>query len=140
MPAVGARTLSGLLRSKDMSLVRASRRIEEGLPFGLFAELACKLDLTNVSLAGYLRITESTLYRRKAAGRFNSSESDRLWRYLVLYGNAVEVLESEAAAAEWLSASLTSLGGASPLAASRNGPGVTRALAVLGRIENGVFG
>ena len=136
----GARTLSRLLRSKDISLARASRRIEAGLPFRLFAELAGKLDLTYVSLAAYLRISESTLYRRKAAGRFDSTESDRLWRYLVLYGSAVEVLESEAAAVEWLSASLKSLGGTSPLAVSRNGPGATRALAVLGRIEHGVFG
>ncbi|MFA5551284.1 MAG: antitoxin Xre-like helix-turn-helix domain-containing protein [Trueperaceae bacterium] len=137
---LGTRTLARLLRSKDVSLASASRRIEEGLPFRLFSELAGQLGITHASLAGYLRISESTLYRRKAAGRFDPTESDRLWRYLVLYGRAVDVLESQAAAVEWLSAPLPSLGDASPLAVARDGPGATRALAVLGRIEHGVFG
>ena len=139
-PDLGARTLARLLRSKDLSLASASRRIEEGLPFRLFSELAEQLGLTHASLASYLRISESTLYRRKAAGRFDPTESDRLWRYLVLYGRAVDVLESEAEAVEWLSAPLPSLGDSSPLAVTRDGPGATRALAVLGRIEHGVFG
>lgn len=137
---LGTRTLARLLRSKDVSLASASRRIEEGLPIRLFSELAGRLGITHASLAAYLRISESTLYRRKAAGRFDPTESDRLWRYLVLYSRAVDVLESEAAAVEWLSAPLSSLGNASPLAATRDGPGATRALAVLGRIEHGVFG
>lgn len=140
LSGLGARTLSRLLRSKDVSLASASRRIEEGLSYRLFTELAGKLGLTHASLAAYLRISESTIYRRKASGRFDPTESDRLWRYLVLYGRAVEVLESESAAVEWLSAPLAALGGASPLAVTRDGPGATRTLAVLGRIEHGVFG
>lgn len=136
----GTPTLARLLRSKDVSLASASRRIEEGLPFRLFSELAEQLGITHASLAAYLRISESTLYRRRAAGRFDPTESDRLWRYLVLYGQAVDVLESQAAAVEWLSAPLPPLGGASPLEVARDGPGATRALAVLGRIEHGVFG
>ena len=137
---LGARTLARLLRSKDVSLASASRRIEEGLPFRVFSELASQLGLTQARFAAHLRISESTLYRRKAAGRFDPTESDRLWRYLVLYGRAVDVLESQAAAVEWLSAPLAALGDASPLTVARDVPGATRALAVLGRIEHGVFG
>lgn len=133
-------TLARLLRSKDVSLATASRRIAEGLPFRLFTELCGKLALTQAELAGHLRISESTLYRRRSTGRFDPSESDRLWRYLVLYSRAVEVLEHEPDAVEWLRAPLAALGNSTPLAVSRDGPGATRALAVLGRIEHGVFG
>src|SRR5690606_4805088 len=77
-----------------------------------------------------LRISESTLYRRRVAGRFEPTESDRLWRYLLLYARAVEVHEQPEAAVEWLHAPAAALGGATPLAVSRDGPGLQRALAL----------
>ncbi|HRN19597.1 MAG TPA: DUF2384 domain-containing protein [Trueperaceae bacterium] len=134
------RTIARLLRSKDVSLRVASRRIEEGLPFRVFAELCEGLRLTQAEFAVLLRMSESTLYRRKAAGRFDATESDRLWRYVVLYARAVEVLETAGAAVEWLHAPSSALAGLTPLAVARDGPGAQRALAVLGRMEHGVFG
>ncbi|NLG08377.1 MAG: DUF2384 domain-containing protein [Deinococcales bacterium] len=52
----------------------------------------------------------------------------------------MEVHEQPEAAVEWLHAPAAALGGATPLAVSRDGPGLQRALALLGRIEQGVFG
>ena len=52
----------------------------------------------------------------------------------------MEVHEQPEAAVEWLHAPAAALGGAAPLAVSRDGPGLQRALALLGRIEQGVFG
>ncbi len=137
---LAGRTISRLLRSKEVSLQVASRRIEEGLPFRVFAELCERLRFTQAEFAALLRISESTLYRRKAAGRFEATESDRLWRYVVLYARAVEVLEATDAAVEWLHAPGLALGGLAPLAVAKDGPGAQRALAVLGRMEHGVFG
>ncbi len=134
------RTLARLLRTRQVSLASASRRIERGLPYRLFTELCGRLRLTQAELARLLRISESTLYRRRAAGRFESTESDRLWRYLVLYARAVEVHEEPAAAVEWLHAPASALAGAKPLDVARDGPGLQRALGILGRIEQGVFG
>lgn len=134
------RTIARLLRSKDADLASVSERIERGLAFRVFAELGAKLGVTQSEFAGLLRISESTLYRRKAAGRFEPDESDRLWRYLHLYARAVEAHEQAAAAVEWLRAPLPSLGGRSPLVVARDDAGAQRALAVLGRIEHGVFG
>lgn len=137
------RTIASLLRSKDgeeISLSDASRRIEQGLPYRVFSELCEKLGLTQAALAELLRLSASTLYRRKAAGRFEPVESDRLWRYVVLYARALEVHESNNAAEEWLHSSVPGLGGATPLAVSKDGPGAQRAMALLGRIEHGVFG
>lgn len=137
---IASRVMARMLRSSDIGPAGASRRIEEGLPFRLFVELCAKLGQTQVQFASLLRVSASTLYRRRASGRFEPTESDRLWRYLTLYARAVEVLESDVAAAEWLHAPAASLGGLTPLAVSVDGPGAVRALNVLGRIEHGVFG
>lgn len=134
------RTIARLLRSKDTDLASVSERIERGLAFRVFADLGGKLGITQGEFAKLLRISESTLYRRKAAGRFEPDESDRLWRYLHLYARAVEVHEHPDAAVEWLRAPLPSLGGRAPLAVARDDAGAQRVLAVLGRVEHGVFG
>ncbi len=134
------RTIARLLRSQHVDLASASRRIEQGLPFRVFVELCRDLGLSHSEFARLLRVSESTLYRRKATGRFEAPESDRLWRYVVLYARAVEVLEGSVAAVEWLHAPAAALAGGTPLNASRDGPGAQRALALLGRIEYGVFG
>ncbi|MCO5175215.1 MAG: DUF2384 domain-containing protein [Trueperaceae bacterium] len=134
------RTIERLLRSKDVSLGAASRRIEEGLPFRVFAELCAGLRLTQGEFAILLQMSGSTLYRRKGSGRFEATESDRLWRYVVLYARAMDVLEAPDAAVEWLHAPNQALEGKTPLASTKDGPGAQRALAVLGRMEHGVFG
>lgn len=138
--SVADRTVARLLRSPAVDLASASRRIEQGLPFRVFVELCRDLKLSHSEFARLLRISESTLYRRKASGRFEAAESDRLWRYVVLYARAVEVLEAPEAAVEWLQAPAAALEGETPLSVSRDGPGAQRALALLGRIEHGVFG
>lgn len=138
--SLAERTLSRLLRSREVSLASASRRIEAGLPYRVFTELCGNLRLTQGEFASLLRISGSTLYRRKSAGRFEPTESDRLWRYLLLYARAVEVHEAPDAAVEWLHAPAAALAGGTPLSVSRDGPGAQRALALLGRIEHGIFG
>lgn len=121
-------------------LASISEQINEGFDYRVFTTLQELLGMTRAQLAGLLRISESTLYRRRASGRFDPLESDRIWHYLQLYSRAVEVLEEHEAALEWLRAPLPALGGKSPLLAARDGAGVQSALAVLGRIETGVFG
>lgn len=143
--AVGAqdvteRTIAGMLRSRDVGLASVSARIEEGLPYRVFAELCDALGLSQRDLAELLHLSLSTLYRRKASGSFEPDESDRLWRYVHVYARALDVHGGEAAARAWLTAPVAALGGATPLAAAKDDPGVQRVLALLGRIEHGVFG
>jgi putative toxin-antitoxin system antitoxin component (TIGR02293 family) len=137
---VAQRVLAGLLRSKDTSPANLSRRVEKGLPFRVFDELAGKLGLSHEVFAGLLRLSPSTLYRRRRAGRFEAEESDRLWRYLHLYAVAVETLEGGEAAARWLATPLPALAGRTPLEAGRDAPGARAAEDVLTRLEYGVFG
>lgn len=137
---VAQRVVAALLRSKDVRPTTLSRRVERGLPFRVFEELAAKLGLTREDFGALLRLSPSTLYRRRRAGRFEAAESDRLWRYLQLYASAVEVLEGPDAAAGWLGTPLPALGGRSPLEAARDAPGARAAEDVLVRLEHGVFG
>ncbi len=137
---VTARTIAGVLRSRDAGLATVSARIEEGLPYRVFSELCDALGLSQREFAELLRLSLSTLYRRRATGSFEPDESDRLWRYLHVYARALDVNESEAAAREWLKAPAAALGGATPLASAKDDPGVQRVLTLLGRIEHGVFG
>ncbi len=138
--SITAATITHTLHSKDASLATISEHIERGLEFHIFVALCNKFGLTQDEFAALLQVSSSTLYRRKKAGRFQPDESDRLWRYLHLYARALDVHEDARAAAEWLHAALPALGGQTPLEVSRDDPGVSRALAVLGRIEHGVFG
>ncbi len=139
-PDVAQRVLARLLRSRDVSPAALSRRVEEGLPFRVFDELAGRLGLSHEAFAGLLRVSPSTLYRRRRAGRFDIDESDRLWRYLSLYAAAVDVLEGAEGAAAWLGTELPALGGRTPLQAARDAPGARAAEDLLARIEYGVFG
>jgi len=139
-PDAAQRVLAKLLRSRDLSAAALSRRVEEGLPFRVFAELAGRLGLTHEAFAAHLRVSPSTLYRRRRAGRFDFAESDRLWRYLNLYAAAVDVLEGADAAAAWLGTELPALGGRTPLGAARDAPGARAAEDLLTRLEFGVFG
>lgn len=126
--------------SGDGSLQSVSGLIGQGFDFRVFASLQDILGLTQSELAGLLRISESTLYRRRRSGSFDAPESDRIWQYLQLYARAIEVLEEHHAALEWLRSPMPALGGRTPLLAARDSAGAQQALAVLGRIEHGVFG
>jgi putative toxin-antitoxin system antitoxin component (TIGR02293 family) len=139
-PGPAQRVVAALLRSKDTSPAALSRRVERGLPFRLFTELAVELGLTHDRFAALLRMSPSTLYRRRRAGRFEPDESDRLWRYVQLYATAVEVLEGRDAAARWLAAPLPALADRTPLEAASDAPGARAAEDVLVRLEYGVFG
>ena len=88
----------------------------------------------------YLLVFLGTLQRRKASGRLEPDESDRLLRLARVYGKAIELFEGDnPAALQWLHAPLTALGGASPLAMSRTEPGSQEVERLITRLEHGVI-
>jgi putative toxin-antitoxin system antitoxin component (TIGR02293 family) len=90
-------------------------------------------------LAAKLGISKATLHRRKATGRLDPGESDRVVRFARLMGKAVEVLESKESARQWLSAPQFGLGGAVPLDYAETEVGAREAEDLLMRIEYGVY-
>lgn len=91
-------------------------------------------------LADLLFIPPRTLQRRKASGRLEPDESDRLLRLSRVYGKAIELFEgNNRAALEWLQSPLPALDGASPLSMTKTEPGAHEVERLINRLEYGVF-
>jgi putative toxin-antitoxin system antitoxin component (TIGR02293 family) len=101
--------------------------------------LRASLGLPMDRLAPMLGISKATLHRRKATGRLDPAESDRVLRFARLMGKAIEVLETEENARSWLTASQYGLGGAVPLEYAGTEVGAREVEDLLGRIAYGVF-
>jgi len=95
--------------------------------------------MSEEELAPLLGISRATLHRRKKVGRLEPPESERLVRFARLLARATAVLESEAAAREWLKQPALAFLGESPLSFADTEVGAREVEALLGRLEYGVF-
>ena len=119
--------------------VTTINRIRHGLPLAEFHALADWLAMSEEELAPLLGISRATLHRRKKVGRLEPPESERLVRFARLLARATAVLESEAAAREWLKQPALAFLGESPLSFADTEVGAREVEALLGRLEYGVF-
>lgn len=90
-------------------------------------------------LVPLLGISKATLHRRKATGRLDPAESDRLVRFARLLGQAAFVMESVENGRRWLLSPQMGLGGAVPLEFAETEVGAREVENLLGRIEHGVY-
>ena len=130
---VGQIVAQMLPSSKIIGAVRAGLGIEE------MESLRSALGLPLEGLASKLGISKATLHRRKAAGKLDPVESDRVVRFARLMGKAVEVMESEDNARKWLNSPQIGLGGTVPLDYAETDVGAREVEDLLGRIEYGVY-
>ena len=133
------RGVSDAASHDHLAPARVIRETEAGLPVRELEDLQNSLDLSMDKLVSLLGISKATLHRRKAIGRLDASESDRVVRFARLMGKAVEVLESASAARLWLNSPQVGLGGAVPLQYARTEVGAREVENLLGRIEYGVY-
>jgi putative toxin-antitoxin system antitoxin component (TIGR02293 family) len=110
-----------------------------GLPVQELTDLQASLKVPMEKLVPKLGISKATLHRRKATGRLDPAESDRVVRFARLMGKAVEVLESDDNARQWLTSPQFGLGGAVPLDYADTEVGAREVEDLLGRIEYGVY-
>jgi len=110
-----------------------------GLPVQELEDLRASLQMPMEKLVPKLAISKATLHRRKATGKLDPAESDRVVRFARLMGKAVEVLESEENARNWLTSPQIGLGGAVPLDYAETELGAREVEDLLGRIEYGVY-
>jgi putative toxin-antitoxin system antitoxin component (TIGR02293 family) len=110
-----------------------------GLPVQELMDLQVNLKVPMEKLVPRLGISKATLHRRKATGRLDPAESDRVVRFARLMGKAVEVLESDDNARQWLTSPQFGLGGAVPLDYADTEVGAREVEDLLGRIEYGVY-
>ena len=115
------------------------KAIRTGLDFGQLSALQSRLDIPMEKLAAKLSMSRATLQRRKVQGRLDPTESDRVIRFARLVERAVEVMEGEQPARDWLTSPQVGLGGAVPLDYAETEVGAREVEDLLGRIEYGVY-
>ena len=130
---------SGKILAADYTPSKLIEVLRVGLPVQELLELQVSLDVPMEKLFPMLGISKATLHRRKADGRLGQAESDRVVRFARLMGQAIEVMESEENARQWLAAPQFGLGGAVPLEYAETEVGAREVEDLLGRMENGVY-
>lgn len=121
------------------SPIAIARAVRRGLPWGAFEALVSALAISQAELAAKLHIHSRTLARRKAAGRLEAMESDRVFRLARVLAHAVDVFESIERARDWLKTENRALDGQTPLELLDTDAGAHEVDDVLGRIEHGIF-
>jgi putative toxin-antitoxin system antitoxin component (TIGR02293 family) len=127
------------IMASDFTPSKLIEALRVGLPVRELDDLQASLAVPMNKLAPMLGLSKATLHRRKAGGRLGQAESDRVVRFARLMGRAVEVMESETNARQWLTAPQFGLGGAVPLEYAETEVGAREVEDLLGRIEHGVY-
>jgi putative toxin-antitoxin system antitoxin component (TIGR02293 family) len=103
-------------------------------------KIAQALQIKEEELAALCGLSRSTFHRRKQDRKnLSPAETDALFRYSELLRHAVEVLEDEDAAREWLRSPQYGLGGQVPLELARSTPGFNEVQKLLTRLDYGVY-
>jgi putative toxin-antitoxin system antitoxin component (TIGR02293 family) len=131
--------LTGNAQSAELSSANIIRAIQAGLPIQELKDLQASLAVPMERLGPILGISKATLHRRQSGQRLGPVESDRVVRFAKLMGRAIEVLESEENARQWLTSPQFGLDGAVPLEYAETEVGAREVEDLLGRIEYGVY-
>lgn len=132
----GALGLLGLPPASASDLVA---EVERGLPFSSLERFKLHTALAWDAICVLVQLPMRTLTRRRAAGRLDPAESDRLVRAARLFHQMLELFEGdEPAARAWLTRPQRGLGGAIPLEFARTETGAREVEQLLGRLEHGV--
>jgi putative toxin-antitoxin system antitoxin component (TIGR02293 family) len=110
-----------------------------GFPYAPFESVLRRLGLTRVQVGKALGLPERTLARRKQEGKFQSLESDRIFRFLQVAAHAIETLGDDEKAGRWLTRPNRALTGKSPLELFNTPIGASEVDEILGRIDHGLY-
>ncbi len=113
--------------------------LKQGFPVDSFDKLRDRLKVSDNLLSKIVQIPKRTLTRRRQDGRLRTDESERVLRIARVYDKALDVLESEDAAENWLKKPARGLGYKIPLEYADTELGAQEVINLLGRIEYGVF-
>lgn len=128
-----------LLGLRSSAPLRVAEQVQAGLGYASFERFRRHALVSAQELAGLVRIPGRTLARRKAVGRLEPDESDRLVRLARVFAQALLLFEGNAEAARrWLATPLAVLGGGAPLVTATTDPGAREVEALIGRLEHGI--
>jgi len=116
------------------------RQIERGFAFETLLKLEANSGVSLTLLASVIGIPERTLARRKAAGKIEPDESERLLRVSTLFEKCVELFEGDVTSAvNWLTSPKKALNGQPPLLYARTELGAREVEDLIGRVDHGIF-
>ena len=123
---------------KDSS--RTIELIRNGLPAQTIDFVAGLLYLSRAAFLEAIKIPPSTIERRLRSGEaLSSEESDRVSRVAKVLRRAVEVFGDDAQGKAWMTDSISSVGGKTPLSLLDTVEGYELVVNTLSRIEYGVY-
>jgi putative toxin-antitoxin system antitoxin component (TIGR02293 family) len=113
--------------------------VRTGLSFASFERFQRNTSLNSSELAALVQLPPRTIARRKATGRLEPDESDRLLRASRVFGRALDLFEGDSdAAREWLLNKQPLLGGLVPLELATTDVGALEVERLIGRLEQGI--
>ncbi len=128
-----------LLGLRDYEPLKIYHRVRAGLSFSALERFQRNTALDSDDLSALIQLPPRTLARRKAAGRLEPEESDRLLRASRVFGRALELFEGDPEAArEWLLDRQPLLGGLAPLELATTDVGALEVERLIGRLEHGI--
>ena len=110
-----------------------------GFPYAPFESVLKRLGLTRTQVGAALGLPERTLARRKQEGKFQSLESDRIFRFLQVVAHAIETIGDDEKAGRWLTKPNRALSGKIPLELLNTPIGASQVDDILGRIDHGFY-
>ena len=128
-----------LLGLRSYEPLRIYAQVRKGLAFAALERFQRNTSLSSDALARLIQLPPRTLARRKAAGRLEPDESDRLLRASRVFGRALGLFDGDAGAArEWLQDQQPLLGGLVPLDLATTDIGALEVERLIGRLEHGI--
>ena len=129
-----------LVGLKDLDPLRILKKVSQGLRFQSLVLFQENTLFSPRDVAELVSIPPRTLHRRKAEGRLDPVESDRLLRVARVFAKALGLFEGDAAAArDWFHTPARALGGKRPIQLARTDLGSREVEALVDRLEHGVL-
>ncbi len=115
-------------------------RVKQGLAFTELERFHRESHLPMEGILKVVGLPPRTLARRKAAGRLNSQESERLVRLQRLVELALELFDGRSeSVAQWMTGEVRGLGYRRPIELAETELGAREVEHMIGRLEHGVF-
>ena len=135
-PGVDATQTALFNLTRQRGNLNAIAMVERGLPRSAFDRLQRALGVPQKEAADAVMIPIRTLSRRQ---RLRTPESDRVFRFALLFQRAIEIMGDGETARRWMQAPKKALGGETPMRHARTEIGARHVERLLGQIEHGVF-